>query len=132
MCFSHCRISGASLACSAVAFLQASQLIPAHNHIGSPEEVRETILSAAGKRRQSISKLEKFFSSNRAEKTLKSSGIDSVQVKNTMPTLSSHEPARLASRAGKAQKDFAAGSLTHGQATLITLAAATVANTAVI
>ena len=51
------------------------------------------------------------MSSPIAEKALKSAHIDAKQVKDAVSQLNDQELAQLASRANKAQADFAAGSL---------------------
>jgi hypothetical protein len=100
-------------------------LLAARDHIVPPAELQQATASAARSRQQNIDKVEKFFSSEQADKTLKSVHLDAVQVKQAVPTLSNQELARLASRADKAQKDFAAGALTNQQITYILIALAT-------
>jgi hypothetical protein len=92
------------------------------NHVVSPAELQQATASVARTRQQNITKVEKFFSSEQAEKSLKSAHLDPVQIKNAVPSLSDQELARLASRADKAQKDFAAGALTNEQITYILIA----------
>ena len=118
------RILIASLIC-ALTFVLQTPLLAARDHIVAPAELQQAAASAARLRQQNIDKVEKFFSSERAEKTLKSAHLDAVQVKNAVPTLSNQELARLASRADKAQKDFAAGAWTNQQITYILIALAT-------
>ncbi|HXH51039.1 MAG TPA: hypothetical protein VNM47_17000 [Terriglobia bacterium] len=116
------RILIASLFCTLMFALQTPLLAATENHIVSPAELQRATTSAASTRQQNIDKVEKLFSSERAEKTLKSAHLDAVQVKKAVPTLSDQELARLASRADKAQKDFAAGALTNEQITYILIA----------
>src|SRR5437763_8780465 len=52
-----------------------------------------------------------FLSSQRAENALKSAHMNSGQVQTAVSTLSDQELAQLASRADKAQADFAGGKL---------------------
>jgi hypothetical protein len=66
--------------------------------------------------------LRAFVSSPAAEKALKSSHIDSQKVKNAVSQLSDQDLAQLASRASKAQADFAAGSLSDRDLIIIILA----------
>ncbi|HXH51038.1 MAG TPA: hypothetical protein VNM47_16995 [Terriglobia bacterium] len=119
------RILTASLVCALTCVLQTPLLAAAQNHIVSPAELQQATASAAHARQQNIDKVEKFFSSEQAEKALKSAHLDAVQVKKAVPTLSDQELARLASQADKAQKDFAAGALTNQQITYILIALAT-------
>lgn len=119
------RMLIASVSCAVLFLLQAPSLMAAQNHVVSPAELQQTTVSAARTRQQNISKVEKFFSSKRAEKALKSAHLSPVQIKRAVPSLSNQELARLASRADKAQKNFAAGALTNLQITYILIALGT-------
>jgi hypothetical protein len=119
------RILIASLVCFLTFVLQTPLLATGRDHIVPPAELQQAAASAARSRQQNIDKVEKFFSSEQAEKVLKSAHLDAVQVKKAVPTLSNQELARLASRADKAHKDFAAGALTNQQITYILIALAT-------
>lgn len=125
MQLSTSRILIASLICALTFVLQTPSLATARDHIVPPAELQQATASAARSRQQNIDKVEKFFSSEQAEKALKSAHLDAVQVNKAVPTLSNQELARLASRADKAQKDFAAGALTNQQITYILIALAT-------
>jgi len=122
---SICRMFIASLVCAVGFLLQSPSLRAAESHVVSPTELQQATLSVAHTRQQNITRVEKFFSSQRAEKALKSAHLDPVQIKKAVPTLSNQELARLASRADKAQKNFAAGSLTNQQITYILIALGT-------
>jgi hypothetical protein len=119
------RILTASLVCTLAFVFQSPLLAAAENHVVSPAELQQATASAGRTRQQNIDKVEKFFSSDQAEKAMKSAHLDSVQIKKAVPTLSDQELARLASRADKAQKDFAAGALTNQQITYILIALCT-------
>jgi hypothetical protein len=118
------RILIASWVCILTFALQ-SPLSAAQNHVVSPAELQQATASAARTRQQNITKVEKFFSTEQAAKILKSAHLDPVQIKKAVPTLNDQELARLASRADRAQKDFAAGALTNQQITYILIALAT-------
>lgn len=106
-----------------LAFAIQSPLAAAtRNHVVSPAELQQATASAAHTRQQNIDKVEKFFSSEQSENALKSAHLDPVQIKKAVPSLSDQELARLASRAGKAQQDFAAGALNNQQITYILIA----------
>lgn len=108
---------------AALAFAVQSPLAAAtRNHVVSPAELQQATASAAHTRQQNIAKVEKFFSSEQSEKALKSAHLGPVQIKKAVPSLSDQELARLASRADKAQKDFAAGALNNQQITYILIA----------
>lgn len=117
------RILTASLVCALTFLLQTPLLAAAQNHhVVPPAELQQATASAARTRQQNVDKVEKFFSSEQAEKALKSAHLDAVQIKKAVPTLNNQELARLASRADKAQKDFAAGALNNQQITYILIA----------
>lgn len=122
---SICRILVTSLACAVGFLLHTPSLQAAQAHVVSPAGLQQATVSVARTRQQNITKVEKFFSSERAEKTLKSAHLDPIQIKKAVPSLSDQELARLASRADKAQKDFAAGDLTNQQITYILIALGT-------
>jgi hypothetical protein len=119
------RILIASLVCTLMFALQTPLPAAAENHVVSPAELQQATASAGHTRQQNIDKVEEFFSSDQAEKAMKSAHLDSVQIKKAVPTLSDQELARLASRADKAQKDFAAGALNNQQITYILIALGT-------
>ena len=102
--------------------LQAPSLLAAQSHVVSPADLHQATFSAAHTRQQNVVKVEKFFSTPQSRAALKSAHLDPVQIKKAVPSLSDQELARLASRAGKAQKDFAAGALTNQQITYILIA----------
>lgn len=119
---SSCRMFVISLVCAVGFVLQSPSLRAADNHVVSPAELQQATVSAARTRQQNVARVEKFLSSTRARKALKSAHLDPIQIKKAVPTLSNQELARLASRADKAQKDFAAGALTNQQITYILIA----------
>lgn len=115
----------AGLLCAAAFLFQAQSLLAAQKHVISPAELQQTALSAAQARQNNIAKVEDFFSSRQAQKALKSAHLDTVQIKQAIPTLSNQELAQLASKTGKAEKNFAAGALTNQQITYILIALGT-------
>ena len=122
MRFSIDRILITSWVCAVGLLLPAPLLLAAQSHVVSPAELQQATLSVARTRQQNITKVENLFSSKSAEKALKSAQLDPVQIKKAVPSLSDQELARLAARADKAQKDFAAGALTNQQITYILIA----------
>jgi hypothetical protein len=115
------RILIASLV-AVLAFAFQSPLAAAQNHVVSPAELQQATASTARTRQQNIARVNKFFSSEQAQKSFKAAHLDPVQIKKAVPSLSDQELARLASRADKAQKDFAAGALNNQQITYILIA----------
>jgi hypothetical protein len=98
-------VSLAALAVPQNIVAQASQ------HIVSPSDLQTSAVDASQSRQQNIDTLNRFLSSAQAQKAMQSARIDPKQVKNAVPGLSDEELAQLASRANKAQADFAAGNL---------------------
>ena len=87
-----------------------SLLAQASTHIVSPSDLHQAALSASQVRQQNLASVRQFLSSDRATK-----------VKNAVSSLSDAELAQLASRAQKAQADFAAGRLADRDLLLILL-----------
>jgi hypothetical protein len=94
-------------------FAQSSfaQDVPAH--IVSPADIQRDLMNASAVRQKNLAQLEHFFSSEQAQKALASTHIDYNQVMAASRMLSDEDLARIAARTEQAQKDFAAGSLSH-------------------
>jgi len=80
-------------------------------HLVSPSDLQQSAVDASQARQQNIEALNRFFSSDQAQKALESAHMSSQEVKKAVAGLSDQELAQLASRANKAQADFAAGSM---------------------
>jgi hypothetical protein len=80
-------------------------------HLVSPSDLQQAAVQASTVRQQNVEKVREFFSSERADKALRSAHMNPEQVRNAVSTLDDAELAQLASRVRKAQNDFAAGSL---------------------
>jgi hypothetical protein len=78
-------------------------------HLVSPAELQKAAADAAQRRQQNVDTLRGFFSSEKARQALASAHMDSRQVNKAVAALSDDELAQLASRANKAQSDFAGG-----------------------
>ena len=85
--------------------------LSAQDHIVSAGDLRKEIASAAQARQANVAKIQKFFSSESAQKALKTARMDPQKVQKAVPYLSDQELARLASQSEKAQADFAAGTM---------------------
>jgi CHASE3 domain sensor protein len=83
----------------------------AQSHVVSPAELQSAAAASSAARERNIEALQQFVSTPMAEKALKSAHVDAQQVKQAVSRLDDQELARLASRANKAQADFAAGTL---------------------
>ena len=97
----------------------------AQTHVVSPLALQKETVAATQSRESHRQTVSQFLSSPTAEKAMQSAHVDPVKVKNAISTLSDDELAQMASRADKAQADFAAGSL--GQRDLIIIILAMVA-----
>jgi hypothetical protein len=95
----------------------------AQDHVVSPLEIQRDLAASAAARQANVAQLDAFFSSDQARKALKSANIDYEQVHNAIRMLSDQDLANVSARAQKAQKDFAAGSVTNIELLFIVLAA---------
>ena len=111
----------ACILATAFAFPGHSQ---AQTHIVSSADLQKEITGAHDKRQRKIEQVNGFLSSDKAEAALKAARIDPQQIKTAVATLNDEELGQLASRAEKAQADFAAGNLSDHDLTLIILAIA--------
>ena len=93
---------------AAIAFPQylAAQ---ATQHLVSPDDLEKAAVDASQSRQQNIDTLNSFLSSDRAQQALQSAHVTPQQVKKAVAGMSDQELAQLASRAQKAQSDFAGG-----------------------
>jgi hypothetical protein len=115
------------IACFFVAlFAFPPQNMVAQNHVVSPGELQQHVIASSQVRQQNIQRLNQFFSSPLAQKALKDHHIDATQVTTAVSQLSDDELAKVAARAEKAQKDFAAGAITDHLLILIVVAIAVV------
>jgi len=94
------------------------------NHLVSPSELQQAAVKASTARQQNRDEVQRFFSSQTAQKALKSAHLNPEQVKTAVSTLDDAELAQLASRVHKAQADFAAGSLSDRDLIIILVAIA--------
>ena len=111
-------------ACLLCAVLGISQNLAAQTPIVSQEELQKAIVAATQSRQQNIQTIQQFLSSPTAQKALASAHMNPQQVKQAVPGLSNDELARLASRATKAQADFAAGRMDERDLIIILIAIA--------
>ncbi len=93
-------------------------------HVVSPSDLQQAAVQASAVRQQNVEKVREFFSSERADKALRSAHMNPEQVKNAVSTLDDAELAQLASRVNKAQADFAAGTLSDRDLIIILVAVA--------
>jgi len=98
-------------ACILVTIFAVPTSLLAQTHVVSPADLQKEMLDASRARQRNLESVSQFLSSPRAEKALKSAQMDPAHVKTAVSALSDQELAQLASRADKAQADFAAGRL---------------------
>jgi hypothetical protein len=96
----------------------------AQSHVVSPTELQSAAVASTQARQHNLETLQQFVSSPAAEKALQSAHLDAQQVKNAVSRLDDQELAQLASRASKANSDFAAGTLSDRDLIIILVAIA--------
>ena len=94
------------------------------SHLVSASELQQAVVKASTERQQNRSEVQRFLSSEQAQKALKSVHMNPEQVKTAVSTLNDAELAQLATRAHKAQADFAAGTLSDRDLIIIIVAIA--------
>src|SRR5437899_456274 len=114
----------AVMACILATIFAVPPSLLAQTHVVSPSDLQKAALTATQARQQNLQTIKQFVSSEKAQKALKSAHLDPEQVKTAVSTLSDAELARLASRADKAQADFAAGTLSDRDLIIIIVAIA--------
>jgi hypothetical protein len=103
--------------------LYGPALLSGEDHVASSADLRNELRSAASTRRQNIAKLRSFLSTEVARKAMDGAHVDANRVSSAVALLSDEELVRLTAQAESVQNDFAAGSLTSFQITLIIVAA---------
>jgi hypothetical protein len=96
----------------------------AQNHVVSPSDLQKEMVTATQARQQNLDKVQRLFSTEAGRQALQSLHANPEQVKTAVSTLSDQELAQLASKADKAQADFAAGTLTDRDLIIILVAIA--------
>ena len=93
-------------------------------HLVSPTDLQQAIADASRTRQQNRDTLNQFFSSERATHALQSAHMNPEQLRSAVGTLSDEELGQMASRANKAQADFAAGNINDRDLLIILVAIA--------
>lgn len=109
-----------------VALFPVSQTMFAQttNHIVSPSDLQKATVDASHQRQQNIDALHSFFSSAQAQQAMQNAHVNPQEVRQAVSGLSDTELAQLASRANKAQSDFAAGNIDNHDLLIILVAIA--------
>ena len=109
-------------ACVLATIFAVPQNLVAQAHVVSPRELQMQAVAASRARQQNLETVTRFLSSPAAAKAMTIAHADAQQVKSAVSKLSDQELARLASRAQKAQSDFAAGRITDHDLLIILIA----------
>jgi hypothetical protein len=105
-------------------FAVPQSLVAQVDHIVSSTDLQKAAVGASQQREHNLETLQTFLSSAKASEALKSAHMDPQQVSKAVASLSDEDLARLATRASKAQADFAAGSLSDRDLIIILVAIA--------
>jgi hypothetical protein len=114
----------ALVACILVTIFSVPPSLLGQSHVVSPADLQKEMVTNTQARQHNLETVRQFLSSPRAENALRSAHMNPVQVQTAVSTLSDQELARLASRADKAQADFAGGSLENRDLLIIIVAIA--------
>ena len=118
------RIVRIGTACLLVAVFTLPSNLWAESHVVSLAELQNQTQAASRARQSHIETLQRFLSSPAAKQALRAAHMDTSKVKSAVSTLNDDELAQLASKADKAQADFAAGTLSDRDLLLILVAIA--------
>ena len=112
------------VACVLVTIFAVPHSLLAQSHVVSAADLQKATVTSTQARQHELETVREFLSSQKAENALKSAHISPERVQTALSTLSDQELAQLASRANKAQADFAAGRLEDRDLILVILAIA--------
>jgi hypothetical protein len=124
MSFDSRQLVRGAMAGAVLAIFAVPHNIVAQEHLVDPSALHQATVDAAHARQQNLDTLNGFFSSDKATQALKASHMNPQEVKSAVATLNDQELAQLASRASKAQSDFAAGNITDRDLLIILVAVA--------
>ncbi len=118
-------VAAASLAAASGLAQEPAAAGNAEAHVVPLSEIHAAAVAAGDERQDNISRLERFFTGDDAEKALQMVRLSGHQIRDAIASLDNEELARLAARAQKANSDFAAGALSNQDLTYIIIALAT-------
>lgn len=90
-------------------------------HVVSSQALEQRVQQSSTVREQNVKTVTDFLSTPTAERVMRDSKVDPVQIRTAIPTLSDQELASLSARASDTQQKLAAGTLGIGLLTLIIL-----------
>jgi hypothetical protein len=110
-----------ALVCLLASMFALPQNMFADSHVVSSADLQKQSVTASQTRQQNIQDVRQFLSTPAAQKALSDAKVNPEQVKTAISQLNDAELAQMASRAHKAQANFAAGTLTDRDLVLIIL-----------
>ena len=113
-----------STACLLVALFAVPANLVAETHVVSLAELQAQVRTTTQTRQQNLMAVQQFLSSAAAQRALDNAHIDGGKVRSAVSSLSDDELQQLASKANKAQTDFAGGTLYDRDLLLILVAIA--------
>jgi len=96
----------------------------AQDHVVSSSDVKKDLQAQAAQRQEQLAKVEGLLGTKDAQKALADAHINYQQVQTAVRSLNDEDLARVAAKADRAQKDFAAGNFSDRDLILIILAIA--------
>lgn len=93
------------------------------DHAVTSQDLRQDLQSASQTRQADEAAVRELFSSDAAQKELKSAHVDYKKVDSAISQLSDEDLSRMASRSREIQKDFAGGNMTDRDLLLIVVVA---------
>ena len=97
----------------------------ADDHLVTSSDLHKMLMDSANSREDNLGKIQKFLSSDHANKALGEHKNLLVKIDKALPYLSDDELKQLAVQTQQIEQDVAAGSLTNQQITYIIIALAT-------
>jgi hypothetical protein len=104
--------------------LASASVFAETTHVVSPADLHARAAASSQVRQQNVAKVREFLSGPIASDAMQKAHVDATQVKEGVAQLDDQELAQLATKADKAQKDFAAGYLSTIDIALIILGVA--------
>ena len=114
------RVSAAAVLVTAFA-VPRGLLAETSPHVVSLPDLQKAAIDASQARQKNLDTLNGFLSSAQAKEAMKTAHVSPQEVTRAVASLSTQDLAQLASRASKAQSDFAAGSISDMDLVLILL-----------
>lgn len=108
-------------ACGLTFLFAGPQTLLAQTHVVSPTDLQKAAIAATEARQHNVETIRQFLTTPAAQKALESLHSNPEQVKQAISSMSDEELAQLASRATKAQADFAAGNLSERDLIIIAI-----------